>query len=87
MPLTGYYGRWHMAISFLVVVALVVGGNVFTFTLARSAIDNSQHRWCSTLELLTTPPVPKPVSKKDVSRERGYVFYLHLKDLERRFGC
>lgn len=59
-----------------------------SYWLAASAVRSSNHRWCSTLGLLTSKPVPRPADPKaNPSRENAYVFYAHLKTLERDFGC
>lgn len=78
----------RMILSVVVVIAgliVAVGG---AYALSLYAIAASQHKWCDTLELLTSNPPPKPADpKQDVSRERAYTFYVHLKTLEGRFGC
>lgn len=73
--------------SALIVLMLVaaVGGSYF---LGLHAISQSQHKWCTTLALLTEQQVPRPADPKaNPSRENAWLFYVHLKELERGFGC
>jgi hypothetical protein len=72
-------------VSIILVFALAVGAS---YALSLYAINQSTHRWCTTLSLLTSEPAPKPAHPgADPSRERAYLFYLHLKDLEHQFRC
>lgn len=76
---------WLACIVIVIVVGASIGGG---YVLAAMAIDSSQHRWCQTLDLLTSNPVPRPVNpKSNPSRENAYTFYINLKSLERDFKC
>jgi hypothetical protein len=75
-------------------VAVIVFGVIFGLTLfntrnlATRAIHTSDHRWCTTLALLTTERIGKPANPQaNPSRENAYLFYTHLKTLEAQFGC
>jgi hypothetical protein len=75
------------AASALIVLWLLaaVGGS---YWLGLQAIGQSQHNWCGALTLLTKQPVPRPSDPAaNPSRENTYLFYVHLKQLERKFGC
>lgn len=79
---------WRTSLALAVVLVVVVGGVAVAVLVSLSAVRSSDHRWCTTLTLLTAEPVPRPASPTaDPSRQRAYVFYIHLKDLEREFGC
>lgn len=81
--------RPHLMIAALAtIVILFAGGVLLSAYLSSRAIDTSQHQWCSALELLTKTPVPKPGDPKaNPSRENAYLFYSHLRALEREFKC
>jgi hypothetical protein len=69
----------------LLMLLLAVGG---AYVLGLHAIHTSDHRWCTTLSLLTQQPIPRPANaSKNPSRENAYLFYTHLKTLEGQFGC
>jgi len=54
----------------------------------RGAVQQNNHRWCATLQLLTADPVPKPDDPKaNPSRQNAYVFYVNLLQLRNEFGC
>jgi hypothetical protein len=68
-----------------VILCASVAGSV---ALSVAAIDNSQHKWCTTLVLLTKNKVSKPADPTaNPSRENAYIFYSNLKHLERSFNC
>jgi hypothetical protein len=50
---------------------------------------NAQNaKWCTTLNLLTAHPVPKPAHPSaNPSREQAYVFYTDFRELRRSLGC
>jgi hypothetical protein len=69
----------------VITLALAIGG---AWLVALRAQDSSQHKWCTTLELLTRQRVPDPADPAaNPSRENAYLFYIHLKELEREFRC
>jgi hypothetical protein len=69
----------------VITLALAIGG---AWLLALHAQNASQHKWCTTLELLTQQRIPDPAdAAANPSRENAYLFYIHLKELEREFGC
>lgn len=54
----------------------------------RGAVQQNNHRWCATLQLLTAKPVPRPGDPSaNPSRENTYVFYVNLLQLRSEFGC
>jgi hypothetical protein len=72
----------------VLIVVVFVASIAGSYVLGLRALHQSQGQWCTTLALLTRQSVPRPADPKaDPSRERGYLFYAHLKDLEREFGC
>ena len=74
------------AIVFLFVLSVLLAGGSGAFTLRQ--VNESQQKWCTTLDLLTSQPVPKPANPKaNPSRESAYVFYTDIHDLRRHFGC
>jgi phosphatidylserine/phosphatidylglycerophosphate/cardiolipin synthase-like enzyme len=78
----------EVTLASIILAVLLAAGWLVVYWLAVGAVNTSDHRWCTTLELLTSKPVAKPTHPaSDLSRERAYVFYLHLKELERDFGC
>lgn len=77
-----------VSLAGLVALVLVFVGTLLSIWIGLHAVSTSQHRWCSTLELLTKHPVSKPSDPKaNPSRENAYIFYSNLKILERQFGC
>jgi hypothetical protein len=80
----------EVTLASLIIAILLAAGWLANYWLAVHAINTSNHRWCSTLQLLTEHPPAKPSAPPGPVRtgqERAYVFYLHLKDLETSFGC
>ena len=72
-------------VIFVTYFALTVVGS-FAFSLY--AIDSSQRKWCTTLDLLTSQPVPKPSDPAgNQSREQNYQFYVDLVRLRDGFEC
>lgn len=77
-----------VALSVVVVVVMLAASILGSYALSLHALDSSQSHWCQTLTLLTSRPVPRPTDPNaNPSRENAYVFYTHLKELERNFGC
>jgi hypothetical protein len=60
----------------VLILMIAVGGS---YVLGLHALSQSQHKWCTTLELLTQGPQP--------STQQGKTFRIHLKELEHNFGC
>jgi hypothetical protein len=78
----------QVTLASLIIAIMLVVGFVLNNYLATTALRQNDLRWCATLELLTSHPVPKPADPAaNPSRENAYLFYSHLKDLERQFGC
>lgn len=54
----------------------------------RGAVQQNNHRWCATLQLLSAHPVARPADPAaNPSRENAYVFYINLLQLRSEFGC
>jgi hypothetical protein len=67
---------------------LFVGAFFGSYALSISALNTSQHDWCSSLSILTGHAVPKPANPAaNPSRVQSYQFYVNLKTLERRYHC
>lgn len=82
-PMTRGYRRALVALFLL--MALFAGLNLL-FT-ARQVRDG-EHKWCTTLELLTAHPVPRPADPKaNPSRENAWIFYTDFLQLRRTLGC
>lgn len=78
--------RYKYAGALAVLLAvLVLSVGVSTF-LAYRTISQSESRWCSTLSLLTSRPVPKP-APNEPARLENYEFYLDLVQLRHDYGC
>lgn len=78
----------RIALAVAVVVIVLAGSILGSYALGLHALSTSQRHWCQTLTLLTSRPVPRPAAPADnPSREDAYLFYVHLKTLERDFGC
>ena len=76
----------RVAVVFLFVLSLLVGVTSVAFTL--TLVNQSNHRWCDTLVLLTARPVPKPADPAaNPSREQSYVLYSDFVRLRRNLGC
>ncbi len=72
-------------LTVIVTVTIAIAGN---YVLTIYTLNRSQHNWCETLALLTEKVVIKPANPTaNPSRENAYLFYTHLKQLERNFGC
>lgn len=77
-----------VGLAVVVVFVLIAGSILTSLGLSLRAVSNSDHRWCATLGLLTSRPVPRPADPKaNPSRENAYVFYTNLRTLERQFRC
>lgn len=80
--------KWKVWIAAFTVVGLVVAAIVGAWVIAVNTANSSNHKWCTTLELLTSHQVHKPADPKaNPSREGAYQFYVNLKKLERQFNC
>lgn len=78
----------RITLAVAAIVGLLAAAIIGAYALGLHAIDTSQHHWCTTLALLTEKPVPQPADPAaNPSREDAYLFYVHLKELERDFGC
>lgn len=54
----------------------------------RTLIAQSKTDWCSTLDLLTKTPVPKPVNPAaNPSRVEAYLLYEDFLQIKVNFGC
>ena len=72
----------------LVLFLALAGGIVVNAVLAQRAIDRSNAQWCTTLDLLTSRPVPGPADPAaNPSRAGAYEFYENLLTLRQHFGC
>ena len=72
----------------VVIVVVFIASIAGSYLLGLHALHQSQGQWCTTLTLLTSRPVPKPTDPAaNPSRENAWLFYQHLRDLERAFGC
>lgn len=70
------------------ILILVVAGSWTAVALGQQAVNASNHRWCTALELITSKPVPKPPDPvKNPSREQNYQAYAAYVQLRREFGC
>lgn len=50
--------------------------------------ERTEHRWCATLDLLTSVPVKPPADPaSNPSREGEYKLYLDFVQLKHDFGC
>ena len=71
-----------------VLAVLALLGNAALHSEIREAVQQGNHRWCATLQLLTAQPVPKPDDPAaNPSRENAWVFYVNLLQLRNEFGC
>lgn len=77
--------RWpHIEVRDVVVILLLGATLVFT----AHYVNQSNHTWCSTLNLLTSHPVPKPADPAaNPSREQAYRFYITFLVQRHRLGC
>ena len=78
--------RWVLALlGLLALLTVFLCGGWF---IIGYQISQSDARWCSTLELLTSRPVNPPSNvAKNPSREADYRLYLDFVQLRRDFGC
>jgi hypothetical protein len=68
-------------VSVLVTIVLLAGFTIYTQQV-------SDHRWCTTLTLLTSQRVPKPADPAaNPSREESYRLYSDFVKLRRDLGC
>jgi hypothetical protein len=77
---------------YIIGVSMIVGTLLLaiagSYWVALAVSQRGDHRWCTTLALLTAQKVQRPEHpEQDVSRQRAYIFYVHLTNLERQFGC
>ena len=71
-----------------VIVLITAGSIAGSYLLGLHSLHQSQAQWCTTLTLLTSKPVTRPADPAaNPSRENVWLFYEHLRDLERDFGC
>lgn len=70
------------------IVLLVVAGTGFAVWSNQHQVSSASQQWCTTLDLLTRTPVPKPADPKgNPSRETAYELYADFMSLKRQFGC
>lgn len=66
----------------------LTAGLAGAYGLSIYAADQAQHRWCSTLSLLTEHSVEQPSNPQaNPSREEQYRLYSDFQELKRQFGC
>jgi hypothetical protein len=65
----------YAALAVVLLFAAIAG----SYALSLRALNQSQHKWCDSLTLLTADAHP--------TTENGQVFYDKLRALERQFGC
>jgi flagellar basal body-associated protein FliL len=59
-----------------------------TASLVQQNQETSDHRWCATIELLTSKKIPKPKNPAaNPSREATYLLYEDFIKLRREFRC
>jgi len=69
-------------------VLLVSVGTVFAIWSNQRQVTSASQQWCTTLNLLTRTPVPKPADpKSNPSRETAYELYADFLSLRQQFGC
>lgn len=69
-------------------VLLVAGGTAFAIWSNQHQVTTASRQWCTTLNLLTRTPVPKPADPKaNPSREISYELYADFMNLRQQFGC
>ena len=74
------------ALGLAVMFFLLGGVAALNFFTIQRQIYQSQHQWCDTLNLLTSNGPPNKKLPKQ-QYQRGLIFYMHLKTLERQFHC
>ena len=78
----------QVAVSFAIIVVVMVAAVVFSVLYTRHAITINAHEWCSTLDLLTRNKVPYPTDPaKNPSRLAAYQLYQVFLHLRNQFGC
>lgn len=71
---------------FLFCLSFLLAGAAFW--LASREVSTSEHKWCSTLDLLTSHRVPKPTEPQaNPSREQAWIFYSDFVSLRQQLGC
>ena len=74
------------AVIFLFGFAVLLAVLNFSWTVQQ--VNSSQAKWCTTMDLLTAHPVPKPADpKSNPSREQIYQYYVTFRELRRNLGC
>lgn len=78
----------RLVLAIVVVFLFIAGAVAGSYALSVHALDQSQHQWCDTLNLLTVHPVAKPSDPAaNPSRMESYEIYLDFVSLRDRFGC
>jgi hypothetical protein len=68
----------------VVMVALIGASLLFN----AHEVSSNNHQWCSTLNLITSKPVPEPSDPSaNPSREEAFTLYTDFAVLRGRFGC
>jgi hypothetical protein len=76
--------RRAVAVLFVLMVMLAAANLFFTASEVRS----SNAKWCDTIALLTSRPVPRPADPRaNPSRAQAYVLYSDFVTLRHRLGC
>jgi hypothetical protein len=76
----------RQAMVFLFALSFLLAAGALLFTSREIGLNNQ--KWCTTLELLTSRPVPRPPDPAaNPSREQAYVLYTDFRDLRHRLGC
>lgn len=72
---------WAWFTMFILIMLAWFGGNVaFSVYESRLAVRQSNHKWCTTLDLLVTKK-PPPTATASLR------YYVVFKDLHDEFGC
>lgn len=68
-----------LALAVGTLLAMLIFAIAGSYWLSLTAIQRSQHQWCSTLVLITANAHP--------TNPNGVQFYRKLHELEHQFGC
>ena len=77
-------GRYPFVVLALLTLALSAANLLFT----THEVNSNNRQWCSTVNLLTSQPVPRPADPAaNPSRVEAYTLYVDFVTLRQRFGC
>jgi hypothetical protein len=77
-------GAARSVVALFVLMVALSATNLF-FTSWQ--VDRQAHQWCTTLDLLTSRPVPRPPAKAAPAQTQAYLMYQDFTDLRHRLGC